>query len=55
MARPRPREQQGLLSRATAGDCLESSYFKEKPLRECHPTASSWWGALLSGLGCWGT
>uniref|UniRef100_A0A2K5YPS9 Cyclin dependent kinase 10 n=1 Tax=Mandrillus leucophaeus TaxID=9568 RepID=A0A2K5YPS9_MANLE len=21
--------------RATAGDCLESSYFKEKPLREC--------------------
>lgn len=24
-----------LCSRATAGDCLESSYFKEKPLREC--------------------
>lgn len=26
---------QAASSRATAGDCLESSYFKEKPLREC--------------------
>lgn len=24
------------LPRATAGDCLESSYFKEKPLRKSH-------------------
>lgn len=28
-------------SRATAKDCLESSYFKEKPLRECSPNRLS--------------
>ena len=54
---PGPRKQRGLLSRATAGDCLESSYFKEKPLREssllalpgvfmCRVgvKAGGWWG-----------
>lgn len=39
-----------LCSRATAGDCLESSYFKEKPLRECPaPQHSS--AGLLARVG----
>jgi hypothetical protein len=32
--------------RATAGDCLESSYFKEKPLREFPDP----WALLFGGL-----
>lgn len=34
--------------RATAKDCLESSYFKEKPLRKYCP---SWGRAGLGGFG----